>query len=241
MFWLGSVTTDAAGRAVTSVTLPDSLTTYRIMAVAGDLESHFGAAETEIRATKPLTMLPSFPRFLARGDRASFGAIVTNGTGRAADAVVTIRSLDAVLDVGTVTTKTVRLDAGQSENVTFDAVARDAGNARVRMTVTLGAETDAFEVPLSINAPLTLETVAAYGDTVASATERISLPSGTLPGHGGLTVSLASTALVGLGESARYLQEYPYECAEQQASRASGDVAFGRPRCVLRLCERQTR
>ena len=41
-----------------------------------------------------------------------------------------------------------------------------------------------------------------------------------LPGAGGLTVELSSTALVGLGEAARYLAEYPYECAEQKASRA---------------------
>ena len=33
-FWLGSVTTDARGRASTDVKLPESLTTYRIMAVA---------------------------------------------------------------------------------------------------------------------------------------------------------------------------------------------------------------
>ena len=37
---------------------------------------------------------------------------------------------------------------------------------------------------------------------------------------GGLHVDLASTALVGLGEGARYLVEYPYGCAEQRGSRA---------------------
>src|SRR4029079_15451616 len=101
VFWLGSVTTAADGRASVSVTLPDSLTTYRIMAVAGDLESRFGAGSAEIRATKLLTLLTSFPRFLSRDDRASFGAIVTNSTGRSGDAVVTIRSVDPVmLDFG---------------------------------------------------------------------------------------------------------------------------------------------
>ena len=35
-FWLGSVTTDANGDATVDVKLPESLTTYRIMAVAGD-------------------------------------------------------------------------------------------------------------------------------------------------------------------------------------------------------------
>jgi hypothetical protein len=64
VFWLGSIATDADGRASTSVTLPDSLTTFRIIAVAGDAASHFGAADTEIRSSKPLTLLASFPAFL---------------------------------------------------------------------------------------------------------------------------------------------------------------------------------
>ena len=34
-FWLGSVATDARGHASVDVKLPESLTTYRIMAVAG--------------------------------------------------------------------------------------------------------------------------------------------------------------------------------------------------------------
>ena len=41
-----------------------------------------------------------------------------------------------------------------------------------------------------------------------------------MPGFGGLHVELSSTAMVGLGEGARYLVEYPYGCAEQKGSRA---------------------
>ncbi len=51
VFWLGSVVTDATGRATTTVTLPDSLTTYRFMAVAGNEASQFGLGEREIRVT----------------------------------------------------------------------------------------------------------------------------------------------------------------------------------------------
>ncbi len=40
-----------------------------------------------------------------------------------------------------------------------------------------------------------------------------------MPGLGGLHVELSSTAMVGLGEGARYLVEYPYGCAEQRGSR----------------------
>ena len=221
VFWLGSVATGADGRATTTVALPDSLTTYRIMAVASDATSHFGWGEREIKVSKPLTLLPEFPRFMARGDRAAFGAVVTNSTSTDGEAIVTVRSLDpAVLAFGTADRQTLRLAHGATLPVHFDATARGSGTARVQMTVSLGAETDAFETSLPVTVPARLETVAAYGETASRTRETLTLPPGLVPGMGGLHVELASTALVGLGEGARYLDEYPYACAEQRASRA---------------------
>ena len=52
------------------VKLPESLTTYRIMAVAGDRQSRFGWDNAEIRINKPLMLTPAWPRFLAVGDKA---------------------------------------------------------------------------------------------------------------------------------------------------------------------------
>src|SRR5690606_27126708 len=64
-FWVGSTITGADGRASLEVTLPESLTTYRIMAVGADKASRFGWGESEIRISKPVTLQPAFPRFLA--------------------------------------------------------------------------------------------------------------------------------------------------------------------------------
>ncbi|MEO8071247.1 MAG: alpha-2-macroglobulin family protein, partial [Acidobacteriota bacterium] len=220
-FWLGSVETDASGRATRDVTLPESLTTYRIMAVAGDAASRFGSSDVEIKVNKPVTLLAAFPRFLTLGDRASFGAVVTNTLATGGAAVVTIRSLDpALLQFQGSATQTLQLGAASTEPVRFDATARAAGTARVRMTVTLGVETDSFETTLGVTAPAALETFAAFGDTDSRATERLALPGTVIPSLGGLHVELASTALVGLGEGARYLAEYAYGCAEQKASAA---------------------
>jgi hypothetical protein len=220
-FWLGSVETDATGRATREVTLPESLTTYRIMAVAADSSSRFGSADAEIKVTKPVTLLPAFPRFLTVGDRAAFGAVVTNTRATGGRAVVTIASQDtAQVRFQGSASRTIELTPGASQLVTFDAAALVTGTARVRMSVTLENEKDAFETSLPVSAPTRLETTAAFGDTVGRATERITLPAGVLPGLGGLNVSLSSTALVGLGEGARYLANYPYACAEQKASAA---------------------
>ncbi len=102
------------------------------------------------------------------------------------------------------------------------------------MTAQLGQETDAFETTLGVSAPAPVETRAAFGDTDARGVERLAMPANVLPGTGSLRVDLASTALVGLGEGARYLVDYPYGCAEQKSVRGPGVAARERPRRRVR-------
>ncbi len=220
-FWLGSVTTGADGRASVNVKLPESLTTYRIMAVAADRSSRFGSADTEVRTNKPLTLKPTFPRFLAVGDRAYFGAVVGSQLKSAGAATVTMKSLDpGVLTLTGPTEHQVTVAPGGTTEVRFEATGKAIGRARVQMTVKAGAETDAFEDVIPVAVALTPETVAAQGEARdAAAVEKIAVPAGAVPGFGGLNLELSSTAMVGLGEGARYLVEYPYGCAEQKASR----------------------
>jgi uncharacterized protein YfaS (alpha-2-macroglobulin family) len=219
-FWVGSLVTDRNGRASTTVTLPESLTTYRIMAVAGDKLSRFGQDESEIRINKPVLLRPAFPRFLALGDKAFFGAVVHNQLKQKGTAAITIRTLDpATLEITGESTKRVEVGAGGSAEVRFDAVPKAVGNARIQMSVRLLGESDAFEEVLPVRVLASPETVAAYGEAKPQAREVVEIPEGVVPTFGGLHVELASTAMVGLGEGARYLLEYPYGCAEQRASR----------------------
>lgn len=223
-FWLGSVVTGADGRASVDVKLPESLTTYRIMAVAGDLQSRFGSGDSEVRINKPVTLKATFPRFLAVGDRASFGAVVTSQLKSAGAATVTLKSLDPnVLQVTGAGQQVVTVPAGGSLEVRFDAAGVAIGRARVQVGVRIGDETDAFEDVIPVEVLASPETIAAYGEANAAhptASEALTIPSGVVPGFGGLHVELSSTAMVGLQEGARYLDEYPYRCVEQRASRA---------------------
>ena len=220
-FWVGSTVTDSAGKATVNLKLPESLTTYRIMAVSGDKASRFGWGQSEIRVNKPVALRPAFPRFLAVGDRATFGSVVTNQLGSRGQAVITIRSLDpAILRIDGAAQQRTDVAAGQSAEVRFTASALGIGRARVQMTARLNGESDAYEEVLPVEILVSPETVAAYGQTNTTATETLTLPAGAVPGFGGLSVEMSSTALSGLGEGARYLLEYPYGCAEQKASRA---------------------
>jgi hypothetical protein len=220
-FWLGSVTTDVRGHAAVDVKLPESLTTYRIMAVGGDKTSRFGSGESEVRINKPVVLKAAFPRFMSRGDKAFFGSVVTSQLKVPGTAIVTMRSLDPeVLQITGETRRVVQIGAGASSEVRFDVVAGAVGRARVQTTVRLGDESDAFEESIPVDVTVAPETVAAYGEASPDSRQPFVIPAGIVPGVGGLHLEVASTALVGLGEGARYVVEYPYGCAEQRASRA---------------------
>lgn len=221
-FWVGSVVTAADGRASVDIALPESLTTYRIMAVAGDRRSRFGSGSAEVRTNKPVTLTSAFPRFLAVGDAAHFGAVVGSQLTAGGTAVVTMRSLDpAVFTLTGPAEQRVTVGAGSTVEVRFSGSAKTVGRARIQMSARLGTESDAFEDVVPVEILASPETVAAYGEAAGattSARETVTVPAGVVPGFGGLEVELSSTAMVGLGEGARYLVEYPYGCVEQKAS-----------------------
>ena len=198
-FWVGSVVTDASGHASVDLKLPESLTTYRIMAVAADKASRFGSDDSEIRINKPVTLKPAFPRFMAVGDRATFGSVITSQLKQAGAAVVTMKSMDpAILEIRGNARQTVQVGANGSAEVRFDAIAKRVGPARIQMTARLANETDAFEDVIPVEILSSPETVAAYGEAKPDARETLVMPTGAVPGFGGLHVQLSSTAMVGL-------------------------------------------
>ena len=227
-FWVGSVVTDSKGHAKTDITLPESLTTYRIMAVAGDKASRFGWAQNEIRINKPVLLTPTWPRFLAVGDKAYFGAVVHSQLKQPGKATVTIKSLDpSVVEFGQTMTSTIDVAAEGTAEVRFNAEAKAVGSARIQMTVSLNGEKDAFEDSLPVRILAPTETVAAYGEAKPNAKETLVVPKDVVPSAGGLHVELASTAMVGLAEGASYLVTYPYGCAEQRSSAAMALMLAG--------------
>ena len=219
-FWLGSLPTDAKGHATTEVTLPEALTTYRVMAVVGDKSSRFGWGQREIKINKPVLLRAAFPRFLALGDKAFFGSVVNSQLKEKGTAIVTMKSLDpAVLDIVGDGKQTVDVDAGGASEVRFNVDTKAVGTARVQMTVKLLNEEDAFEDvdPRAASSPRPKwwRPTARPSPTPRKSSN---IPAGVVPSFGGLKLELSSTAMVGLGEGARYLLDYPYGCAEQRAS-----------------------
>ena len=217
--WAPAIRTNGSGRARVTFRVPESLTTFRLMATALTPEHAFGAGSADLVVTQPLVLQPALPRFSRLGDRFEAGVLVSNRTDRAGTAIVTADADGLRLNGDT--DKRVELAAGETREVRFDWTVDALGSTppEVRFTTTMGGEHDAFAAVLPVALPTVKTTTATFSSTGGTAREAIRLPVSSLPGLGGFRATVSSTALVGLDGASRYLFDYPYGCLEQQTSR----------------------
>ena len=222
-FWLAAGESGDDGKLDASFSLPDTLTSYRIVAVAADAGSDFATAEISVRATKPLQLSSAMPRFLTEGDRLEARILVQN-TGNAAG-TVSLRAEAEGMALETAE-REIRLAAGEGGSVSFPLRAGNlpgTGTLTVRATMEQAGrqEKDAVLVELPILPAAPMTTVAAAGmlDEGGSYELPVQTPV-PLDGRSSLEVVFAPSPAAGLSLVADELINYPWACLEQRLSRA---------------------
>jgi len=220
-----AVPTDLNGRASVKVKLPDSLTRYRVMAIAVAGGKQFGANESNITARLPLMVRPSAPRFLNFGDKIELPVVVQNQTDSPMDVAVGVRAGNAELTEGA--GRRVNVPANDRVEVRFPVSAQRAGTARFQIAGVSGKWADAAEIELPVWTPATTEAFATYGDIDNGAiTQPVKAPGDAIKQFGGLEITTSSTELQALTDAVLYLVAYPFECSEQLSSRVLAVAAL---------------
>ncbi len=244
-YWNPHVSTDAVGNATVSLTLPDSLTTWRMVARGATDDGLVGGGSADLISTKSILINPALPRFLTLGDRAYVGGTVANNASKALRVRVTLvsRELRPANGAGAAFgSQELTVPAGGQVLVTWPARAPLLGSADVELAVEAldgSGRTDRVTTSLPVAENSTAETVATAGSVSAalrSVAETVTLPAAREPGEGDLTISLQPSVGAGLGGAAADLDRYPYSCVEQTTSRAVGEaLVAGLPRALTGL------
>lgn len=221
-YFNASVITSASGRAQLSFQLPESLTTYRLMAVGSTKQDQYGYAQTRLVTSKPLMARPALPRFFRVGDQTEVALVVSGKDIEATQVEVQLSTKG--LQLQGPARQSVALPAGESKEVRFPVKALQEGNAELSFQVTAKTAQgktlqDSVKMQRPVRSPHRLETVSLYGQTQSASAEELGELNSVQRDRGGLEVKLASTALVGLDTSYNQLIEYPYLCTEQLSSR----------------------
>ena len=203
-YYAGSIVTDANGDADASFTLPDDLTTWRVMAVAATADGRFGNGETTFLTNKPLIVNPVVPQFARPGDRFNAGVTVTNGPNTGAGTIAIAGSLTAPLaflvDTKAVGTTTFSAPVDQiTKAYRFAMIASGPGTSTATFTAKrsgAAAASDGFAIPVSVIDRAVMESVVttgvlASGNVAVPLDVRADTPADT----GGLQLVLANSLI----------------------------------------------
>ena len=122
ILWQGNVMTDANGEASVEVPLNDSLTRFRIVAVADRTNAtegdRFGTGEASIRTTRDLQLFSGLPAVTRNGDEYRAGVTLRNTTAR-----VVTADVSADLNGAALPKREQKIASGESAVITWDVKA----------------------------------------------------------------------------------------------------------------------
>jgi len=223
LLWKGRVKLDAQGNASLQIPLNDSLSSFRVVAIAHGAKDLFGTGSASIATTQDLMMLSGLPPLVREGDKFAATFTLRNTT----DRLLTIDAQARIAEKGvpTLPTRRVAVPAGQAldlswpvevpvgvKNLSWEVTAKEAGGA---------AAADRIKLQQSV---IPTYPVRTYQATISQLTAPISMPAerpaGAVKGRGGLEVTLRARLGDGLDGVREYMSWYPYVCLEQNLSRA---------------------
>lgn len=221
LLWKGRVKLDAQGNATVQVPLNDSLSSFRIVAIAHGADDLFGTGAASITTSQDLMLLSGLPPLVREGDR--FAATFTLRNTTQQPLIVDAQANVAELGNVALPPQRIELPPGQARDVTWDVVVPvDVAALSWDVTAKAGTSaTDRIKLKQTVTAAYPVRT---YQATISQLTAPVSIPAerpaGAIKGRGGLEVTLRARLGDGLDGVREYMRSYPYICLEQQLSRA---------------------
>jgi uncharacterized protein YfaS (alpha-2-macroglobulin family) len=240
LVWKPDVVLDANGEAVVEVPINDSLTSFRLVAIADAGTQQFGTGSASIRVTQDLQMLSGLPPLVREGDRFSAMLTLRNTTAREMKVRAT---LQGVVNSGDAITRTplnlppqdLTLAAGAAQeivwpvavpaeafSIAWEAGAEEQGGEKSRDRLKL-TQLVSPAVPVRV-------LQATLQQLEGTLTLPIAAPADALPEsgadgarkRGGINVSVQPKLTGALPGMRRYFETYPFVCLEQKTSKSVG-------------------
>ncbi len=222
LIWKPRVRLDAHGDAMVTVPLNDSLSEFRVVAIASGGAGLFGTGSAVLHTTQDLILLSGLPPLVREGDRYAATFTVRNTTDHAIEADLAATLTPAA--TAPLERKHVALAPGQSLDVSWPVTA-PVGASTVQWNVSAADRTGNSSDKLRVSElVIPAFPVRTYQATITQLAGPFSVPvarpDGAIPGRGGLEITLRARLGDGLDGVREYMSRYGYICLEQQLSRA---------------------
>jgi len=224
--WLWQrVTTDASGKATLKLTVPDSITTWMLRAVAVSQSNGLGVAETELKAFQPFFVKLDLPYSAIRSEEFPVKAAIYNYLTKAQTVVVDLEKAGWFELVGG-TQATVTIPAGEVGSASFTIRPKGLGFNDLKLTARSTEAADALVQPLLIEPEgvpreLVENLVLAEG---ANFTLDTTIPEDAISDSGRVYLTVTGSFLTQTLKGLESLIQMPYGCGEQNMLGFAPDV-----------------
>ncbi len=229
LLWKGKVVLDANGEAEVAVPLNDSLTGFRIVAIASAGSGLFGTGSSDIRSTQDLMLLSGLPNLVREGDRLRAGFTVRNASPAALEVRLGASMAADGAGAQALPAQMVKLAPGDAREVFWDLTVPVARTLRWQVDALAGNAKDSLRVTQNVAEAVPVRTLQATLVQLDGPKQMtVQRPQDPIAGKGGVRTTLSPRLAGGLQGVRDYMAQYPYTCFEQRTSKsvALGDAAM---------------
>jgi uncharacterized protein YfaS (alpha-2-macroglobulin family) len=225
LLWKGRLPLNERGEAEVDIPLNDSLTAFRVVAVASGGLEWYGTGAGALRTNQDLILHSGLPPLVREGDRLSGVFTVRNASQRGLAVEVQARvATEAGIPLPEFPARAVELAPGAARELDFEVAAPvDAGWLLWEVTARdkQGAAEDRVKAKQEV---VPVHPVRVYQATIEQLDHPLSMevrrPEGAVPGRGGVRVDVQARLGDATSGVAAYMARYPYTCLEQKISQA---------------------
>jgi uncharacterized protein YfaS (alpha-2-macroglobulin family) len=218
LYWNPRVALDSNGEADVEIPIGDSITGFKIAAVATAGDSRFGTGEGELRTTQDLMTFSGISPVAREGDRFRPAFTLRNATDHAMEVTASLTAAGHPLE-----SQSLALAGGESREAFWDFTAPvGASQLSYELLATeKGGASDRLKITQAVVPATPERTVQATISRLEKPwTVPVARPEGALPGRGGIRVDLQARLSDGLEGVVDYMRSYPYACLEQKVSKS---------------------
>lgn len=216
MIFKGHAVTDENGKKVFKLKMPDSLTSWRILARAVTKSNKFGIGKSEALTRKDILVRLVQPRFYTVGDQGVVSTIVYNNSDKAT--VFTVSMTSKELEVSG-KSRFVKVGPKSQLRMDWKVSAQTVGLANIEAKALSPLGSDAVYRSIPVKSKGAKYTVSRAEFFEKSWKGELTLPKAALKDSGLLEVYVGTGPSSAIKQALPYLARYPYGCVEQTMSR----------------------
>ena len=232
-YWNSNITIDANSSEPITLTLPDNLTTWKIIALSTTRDGNIYVDDENITASLPLEVHGQSPGQLTIGDRFAYQSEVI-AKDPAIDSISLLSAAQFAQDGSELVSQKVEqyddVQVYKRNKIALDVVVEQEGTLELLTAADAGIAQDALLLSSPVYSQNVTRSHTYYSLLPEETFVAIEKPADAVTDTANIAFNLSGSVTANLQGTFDYMQTYPHQCWEQKLSRAvvaSIDLATG--------------